>query len=372
MSRTWITLPDAEARAHPLYGRGGWLVLFALMLMFGLLAGSILLAYLWSFEAPGDRLTEFLKIFAAASIFSWLVILALYGLKSRSFRIAAIMLIIAPWPVLAAVYLPHLPQSLLLGGSIVWLIAAVIWVAYLQRSRRVRVTFEQRILAGPPYLRTEPISAWQPPDAAFTRMTPTLDRPADAIDHYRPVDVADMADIADPMEECWAQALAEYDGDRKKPGLWARAYADARGDEAVAKAYYLKYRAEQLFNTRQEKTRHAMEQQQAAQKASDLERHHEESLTDHQRRIRRAIMQVESLDTDSFDAAVNLIRLLGGTVERKASFMSSSWIVELAGYRNQFPNEEAFMDWTMHSVLPRAKLLLPPADGHGGHGRENT
>jgi hypothetical protein len=339
------------------------------MLMFGLLAGSILLAYLWSFEAPGDRLTEFLKIFAAASVFSWLVILALYGLKSRSFRIVAITLIMAPWPVLATVYLPHLPQSLILGGSIVWLIAAVTWVAYLQRSRRVRVTFEQRILAGPLYPRTEPISAWQSP---FTRMTPALDGPADAIDRYRPADVADMADTADPMEECWAQALAEYDGDRKKPGLWARAYADARGDEAVAKAHYLKYRAEQLFNTYQGNTRDVMEQQQAVQKAPGLERRHEESLTDHQRKIRRAIEQVESLDTDSFDAAVNLIRLLGGTVERKASLMSSSWIVELAGYRNQFPSEEAFMDWAMHAVLPRAKLLLPSGDGHGGHGRENT
>lgn len=366
MSRTWITLPDAEARVHPLYGRGGWLALFACMLTFGLIAGGILLAYLWTFDASGDRLLEFLKIFAAVSVFSWLVILVLYIFKSRGFRSVAITLLLAPWPVLVTAYIPHLPQSLVVGGSIAWLLAAMIWVTYLQRSRRVRLTFEQRILAGPFYPRTEPISAWQPSDAVFTRITPTLDEPADAIDNGQ------TADATDPMEECWAQALAEYDGNRKKPGLWARAYAEARGDEAVAKAHYLRYRAEQLFGTNQEKTRDAREQQQAAQEAADMERRYEESLTDHQRKIRRAIEQAESSDNGAFDAAVNLIRLLGGTVERKDSLISTGWIVELAGYRNKFANEEAFMDWAMHAVLPRAKLLLPPKGGHGGRGRENA
>lgn len=369
MSKAWITLPNAEARAHPLYGRGGWLALFAFMLVFGLIAGSILLVYFWSIEASGDRLIEFLKILAAVSVFSWLVILVLYGLKSRSFRVTAITLIMAPWPVLVALYIPHLPQDLVLGGSIAWLIATVVWVTYLQKSTRVRVTFEQRILAGPFYPRTEPMAAWQPSDEAFTRITPTLGDPGDAIDRLQP------AETTDPMEECWAQALMEYDGDRKKPGLWARAYAEAQGDEAVAKAHYLKYRAEQLFSAYQDKARDVMEQQQAEQEMADSGRRYEESLTDHQRKIRYAIEQAESPDTDSagsFDAVVNLIRLLGGTVERKSSLMSSNWIVELAGYRNRFANEEALMDWAMHAILPRAKLLLPTRDGHGRRGRENT
>lgn len=368
MSRTWITLPDAEARAHPLYGRGGWLALFAFMLIFDLIAGSILLAYLWSIEASGDRLIEFLKILAAVSVLSWLGILVLYGLKSRSFRVAAITLIMAPWPVLVTAYIPHLPQNLVLGGSTAWLIATVVWVTYLQRSRRVRVTFEQSIPAGPFYPRTEPMASWHPSDEVFTRITPTLDDPADAIDSHQP------ADTTDPMEECWAQALMEYDGDRKKPGLWARAYAEAQGDEAVAKAHYLKYRAEQLFSAYQDNAHNVREQQQAEQEMADSGQRYEEPLTDHQRKIRYAIEQAESLDTDSagsFDAVVNLIRLLGGTVERKSSLMSSSWIVELAGYRNRFANEEALMEWAMHAVLPRAKLLLPPKDGHGRRDREN-
>ena len=46
----------------------------------------------------------------------------------------------------------------------------------------------------------------------------------------------------------FAQALAEIDSGLQDKGLWARCYAEADGDDAKAKAAYLKHRASELAN----------------------------------------------------------------------------------------------------------------------------
>lgn len=50
----------------------------------------------------------------------------------------------------------------------------------------------------------------------------------------------------EPMEEFWAQALHECESSAMKAGLWAKAFADANGDDRVAKATYMRLRAMQL------------------------------------------------------------------------------------------------------------------------------
>ena len=55
-----------------------------------------------------------------------------------------------------------------------------------------------------------------------------------------------------PDEQHWAAALTEFDSDDRRAGLWARVYAEAQGNEASAKANYLKARASELY---QEQTR---------------------------------------------------------------------------------------------------------------------
>lgn len=47
-------------------------------------------------------------------------------------------------------------------------------------------------------------------------------------------------------EEFWATAAEEVDGRARRVGLWAKAFAEAQGNEAVAKASYLKWRVQQL------------------------------------------------------------------------------------------------------------------------------
>ena len=50
-----------------------------------------------------------------------------------------------------------------------------------------------------------------------------------------------------PDEKYSAAALIEFDSDGRRAGLWARVYAEAQGNEASAKAKYLKARARELY-----------------------------------------------------------------------------------------------------------------------------
>ncbi len=50
----------------------------------------------------------------------------------------------------------------------------------------------------------------------------------------------------EPGELAWSSALAEVDGQNRRPGLWAKAFAESMGNENVAKAIYLRERAQQL------------------------------------------------------------------------------------------------------------------------------
>lgn len=53
-------------------------------------------------------------------------------------------------------------------------------------------------------------------------------------------------DAIPPAEEHWATALAELEGPSRRPGIWARSFAEAQGNEAAAKVFYLRARAATL------------------------------------------------------------------------------------------------------------------------------
>jgi hypothetical protein len=338
-------------------------MLFILSVVIGLVISGGFWAILLTARTAADSLIRFLGVYAAVFAFAGLAVLALFILKSPNFRIAAISLMLVPWPVLAAIYYNSVPETLILGGSAIWLLTIVIWVTYLQRSRRVRVTFEHCIVGEPPEGRAEPGHISQHfaangaagQRAAAGVMTQKFDVINSGCDNANPTD-------GDPAEDCWAQALQEYESDRKKPGLWARAYAEAEGDEAASKAHYLKLRATQLFDDYQEQAREVIKHQQAAQEAAELNDRYERSLTDHERKIKRAIEEVEHGGEGGFNAAFRLINLLGGTVERKPSviFSSSGWRVELAGHQDKFTDDDELIRWVISDILPKARTILPP------------
>lgn len=49
-------------------------------------------------------------------------------------------------------------------------------------------------------------------------------------------------------EAVWAKVMAEFDSAHRRPGLWAKVFSDADGNEALAKARYLKVRVQQLVD----------------------------------------------------------------------------------------------------------------------------
>lgn len=55
-------------------------------------------------------------------------------------------------------------------------------------------------------------------------------------------------------EDIWAQALDEFEGSSRHPGLWAKAFADAQGDERLAKANYLSQRASEMLHGQERET----------------------------------------------------------------------------------------------------------------------
>lgn len=92
---------------------------------------------------------------------------------------------------------------------------------------------------------------------------------------------AQEATEAEPMEEFWAQALQESESGTMNAGLWAKAFADAGGDERVAKAIYIRLRASKLqdqyvkhhqaLNLFRHQELQAEEQRLKAQEAEDAE-----------------------------------------------------------------------------------------------------
>ncbi len=55
-----------------------------------------------------------------------------------------------------------------------------------------------------------------------------------------------------PAEQFWSAALEEMESSARRPGLWARSFSEANGDQAIAKAKYLAYRSSELENEHRE------------------------------------------------------------------------------------------------------------------------
>lgn len=154
-------------------GGRGWLTIFAIVLGAVLLTdlvfiitaasaarrslGGFLLFARHNPEISYLRLTLTTDVLAVCAIY-WLLFS-----KHRYFRAGTIMLLLGLWPTeaLLGVWNPFHKLGVVLGESFVrWAVECAVWVTYLQRSERVRVTFEHMVRAFP---RT---GERQPPPAA--------------------------------------------------------------------------------------------------------------------------------------------------------------------------------------------------------------
>jgi hypothetical protein len=279
MSTQWKTISPTEATKHPLYGVKGWLLFFAITNLFGLLrelgslsgearrAGMTISQFL-SYPHPSIALlTDAMKIEAIAlAIIYWLLFT-----KNAVFR-----------PVVTAILICHFPLIIIFGlfnpfdgmaealapGFFSWVVSCAVWVTYLQRSRRVRVTFEHCVrdeevldlakaaYASHPYVEPATVTV----AATGFEDRPTTDEPLSATSKLlqqslsgQPPPSTISAGIQMDEDTIYATVAEELESGKTDKGLWTRLFAECNGDEKQTKVLYIKRRVEKLMAA--EKTR---------------------------------------------------------------------------------------------------------------------
>jgi len=234
MARQWQQLSLEEAKRHPLYGIKNWLAVFA----FGVLVSPIRSVGQLSNSARDGGLTlsqvlnsnsqiaTFIKAGLAFDLALPALLLWLLFSKNQHFRVTAIAVLILQWP--AYLFVAYITGGTQITGVadaffqqfLSSLLLNAIWVTYVQRSRRVRVTFENCVVV-------EKIGA----STVHRNLSPSA---------------ATQTTTAD--NDAYAEALAEIEEHRLNKGVWARSFAESGGDESKAKALYIKARASAIGN----------------------------------------------------------------------------------------------------------------------------
>jgi hypothetical protein len=246
----WITLPAKEAAVHPEYGiRGAASLLRAVCVLIPALGFLASIGKLADFaKTPRGVLPiDGVLVVPYVIFFLWSGYNAILLDKKKPSFIPSFITFLALGPILS-VSMPFLWQKfsgMALASTafrsgvwsvlVVWWLWALIWLPYVAYSTRLNVTLLHRVRR-----RAEPVAKVihiqqeeSPTSAASARSTSGLP----------PTPIRD-----NPNDEgVWAAVLQEFDSDMRKAGLWARLYAECDGNEARAKAAYLKARVGQLL-----------------------------------------------------------------------------------------------------------------------------
>lgn len=270
MSGQWQPISPSEATQHPLYGIKGWLLVFLVGNLIGLIwiwapINSIAMDYkmsisdVLSLDAPVIALIRFDLYFEFALL---VVTIFLILTKARYFRQITIVGRLALWPVLGAV-------AISLGLSetgkawaasfVPWAVSCAVWVTYLQRSKRVRVTFEHCVRGDDPIVLTKPATVSMPQGPATTVAPATtrfeetstatktkpagIDLPQRSLSSQAPIATAIQMD----EDAIYATVADELESGKTDKGLWTRLFAECGGDENQTKVQYIKRRAEKLM-----------------------------------------------------------------------------------------------------------------------------
>jgi len=277
----WAKVTIEEARKHRKYGiKNGLIVLIFYLILSPLVVWGSLNKQLWEAGVTHDEFFT-LSDSAAMVVFQLLISLVMAGIvlwamftKQPKFRSISTTVFASYFPIFFLLVLIFPNEAMgqnIAQGLMHWVIYGGLWVLYLQRSQRVRVTFEHTI-------RTPRPDQVEPTDDSTHAPHPT----ASQIDIEMPTALASEASsqapepitvpssptnlllapvrtisgglppaVADEDEFLWSQALTELDGSDRKNGLWAQCYAAHNGHEPAARADYLKTRVGQLRHARQ-------------------------------------------------------------------------------------------------------------------------
>jgi hypothetical protein len=282
----WVEIPKEQAQDHRFYGiKYGLLVLLAYvilgpMAMWGSVNKELYEAQVShsDFFANNDAAPLVIAQMMIILLQSGVVMWAMFS-KHPQFRHIATHAFAWYFPALVLASLLFSKQAIgavmatLVLGLVQWVIFGGLWVWYLQRSQRVRVTFEHTLKTYCP-TNTVPTSVPEletsihadaeqtTSEIASTTVTemathasdPAQPAVSNADVHSGAIDVKAITpqpSASEDEEVLWSQALAELDGSDRKQGLWAQCYATHHGQEPAARANYLKARVAQLRTERE-------------------------------------------------------------------------------------------------------------------------
>lgn len=147
--------------------------------------------------------------------------------------------------------------SLIPGVDLVllWVFAYAKWPAQASTHEVIKKVSKQ--IPAAKALETKAIVRVETPQTEYTN----------AHENVTKILATPHANATTPSETLWAAAFAEFDSAARRPGLWAKTFADANGNEAEAKAAYLRTRVNELEveeQTKNEQLRRAEEIRNAA------------------------------------------------------------------------------------------------------------
>jgi hypothetical protein len=285
----WVEIPKEQAQDHRFYGiKYGLLVLLAYvilgpMAMWGSVNKELYEAQVShsDFFANNDAAPLVIAQMMIILLQSGVVMWAMFS-KHPQFRHIATHAFGWYFPAVVVASLLFSTQAIgavvakLVLGLFQWVIVSGLWVWYLQRSQRVRVTFEHTLKTYCP-TNTVPTSVPEQETSIHADAEQTTSEIASTTDTEMATHSSHASDPAQPAvpnadvhsgaievkaitpqpsaledeEVLWSQALAELDGSDRKQGLWAQCYATHHGQEPAARANYLKARVAQLRTERE-------------------------------------------------------------------------------------------------------------------------
>jgi hypothetical protein len=264
MSDQWKSISPDEASQHPLYGIKGWLAVFAVGTLLGVLKelgglngeaykAGLTLGQLFALEIP---LVKFIKFVLAIEVASVSVIYWLLFTKHPQFRPVSTWVLLCTYPLIFIIGINSEVDGVagLVMGFFTWAISCAVWVTYLQRSERVRVTFEHCVRVGVSQTLTPaneiPRSHVNPAPVGTLVQVPVPSQPARisiASSHAAPMNIPASFDSIDE-DTIYTIVADELETGSTDKGLWTRLYAEAGGDEKQTKVLYIKRRVEKLID----------------------------------------------------------------------------------------------------------------------------
>ena len=372
MPKSWKKVTITEAQAHPLYGVKSWLIVFAVGLLLGVLRelgwltieahkAGLSVTQLLAIDHPAIHLvktTIWLNAGFVAVIY-WALLT-----KNPHFRLIASSLMLLSWPISALISLATPFDGLgtaLVMSLIQWIFSCALWVTYLNRSHRVRITFEQMVLDTVPdsSVRIE-IS-----NSSTGKRNLLADRSQTTKNHNTPTYSSNFSklqidasiDGVDFDEDLWAASLAEFESQNRHPGLWAKCFSEASGNEAAAKAEYLSRRTIQL----------RLDNQAAQIRQQQIE------LAEHELQVFRASLNekraelfdcVEFAKLNSTNTPIGIlkkiVRLIGGKLYwTSTGIFTLGWRVNLNDDTYTFRDDSQLSKWILDSVLQMTETTFP-------------